>query len=191
MFENLSEQAKTYVAYAGIAITSAAVGALILLTGQGINNRRHPQVVASAITGDMLRATHGKVQELQEELERLNGQTQTLTDAQTAAEGRVRTAQEAVNDAGEGGPTPAQRGELEAAQQALEAAQAALRDHNAQLRAQVEALNAQIANEQAVADLIGNDDQRAILVRRLNQIPVPQAQAQESAPVNTEGQQRQ
>ena len=157
MFENLSEQAKTYVAYAGIAITSAAVGALILLAGQGINNRLHPKVSASAVTGDMLRATRGKVQELQEELGRLNGQTQTLTAARDAA-------QRIVNDAGEGA-TEEQR-------QALARKEEDLRKHNAQ----VEALNAQLANERAVANLIVNNDQRAILVNRINQIPVPQSQ---------------
>ena len=105
----------------------------------------------------MLRATRGKVQELQEELGRLNGQTQTLTAARDAA-------QRIVNDAGEGA-TEEQR-------QALARKEEDLRKHNAQ----VEALNAQLANERAVANLIVNNDQRAILVNRINQIPVPQSQ---------------
>lgn len=154
---NLTENVKTYLTYAGIAITSTAVGALILLAGQGINNRLHPKVSASAVTGDMLRATRGNVQKLQEELGRLNGQTQTLTAARDAA-------QRIVNDAGEGA-TEEQR-------QALARKEEDLRNHNAQ----VEALNAQIANERAVANLIVNNDQRAILVNRINQIPVPQSQ---------------
>lgn len=159
---NLTENVKTYLTYAGTAITSAAVGALILLAGQGINNWRHPKVLASAITGDMLRATRDKTQELQRELNTLNEQTRTLTQARDDA-------QRIVNDAGEG-VTDEQR-------QALARAQEALRVHNEQLNARTEAINAKITNERAVADLIGNDDQRAILVRRLNQIPVPQAPA--------------
>ena len=172
---NLTENVKTYLTYAVTAITGAAVGALILLAGQGINNRLHPKVPASAITGVMLRATRGKAQELQAQIDELNRQTQTLTDAQTTAQRTFDEAQNAVTTAGDA-VTEAQQNAVTDAQRALEAAQAALRDHNAQLNAQIEALNAQIANESAVADLIGNDDQCAILVRRLNQIPVSQAQ---------------
>lgn len=158
---NLTENVKTYLTYAVTAITGAAVGALILLAGQGINNRLHPKVPASAITGNLVRATHGKEQELQGELDKLNGQTQTLTEARDAA-------QRIVNNAGEGA-TEEQRQDLARKEEAL-------RNHNAQLRAKTEALNAKIANERAVASLISNDDQCAILVRRLNQIPVSQSQ---------------
>ena len=187
---NLTENVKTYLTYAVTAITGAAVGALILLAGQGINNRLHPKVPASAITGDLVRATRGKEQELQAQLDTLNRRTDELNQSQRDAQRTFDEAQNAVTTAGDA-VTEAQQNAVTDAQRALEAAQAALRDHNAQLRAQVEALNAQIANERAVADLIGNDGQCAILVRRLNQIPVPQAQAQESAPANTEGQQHQ
>lgn len=155
---NLTENVKTYLTYAGIAINSAAVGALILLAGQGINNWRHPKVLASAITGDMLRATHGaNVEELERELDRLRGRTDELTQAQ-------RDAQGVVNGAGEGSATAEQTAALEEAQAAVRA--------NADA---IAALDAQIANENAVADLIGNDDQRDILVNRLHQIPVPPA----------------
>lgn len=160
---NLTENVKTYLTYAGIAINSAAVGALILLAGQGINNRLHPKVSASAITGDLVRATRGKEQELQAQLDTLNRRTQTLTEARNAA-------QRIVDDAGEGA-TEEQRQDLARKDEAL-------RNHNAQLNAQTEALSAQIANERAVATLIGNDSQLAILVNRINQIPVSQAQVQ-------------
>lgn len=178
MFENLSEQAKTYVAYAGIAITSAAVGALILLAGQGINNRLHPKVSASAITGDLVRATRGKEQELQAQLDTLNRRTDELNQAQRDAQRTFDEAQNAVTTAGDA-VTEAQQNAVTDAQRALEAAQAALRDHNAQ----IEALNAQITNERAVATLIGDDSQLAILVNRINQIPVSQAPA--LAPTDT------
>lgn len=160
---NLTENVKTYLTYAGTAITSAAVGALILLAGQGINNWRHPK----AITDDMLLASQdANVAGQQEQLNTLNGQTAQLNQAQTTARTRVKEAQAAVDGAGEGGPTAEQTEELTAAQQALAAATEALRNHNAQITK----LQAQIA----VNGVLANADQRAELVKRINNLaPVP------------------
>ena len=184
---NLTEDVKTYLTYAGTAITGAAVGIIILLTGQGINNWRHPKVLASAITGDMLQATHGaNVEELTQRRTQLEGATAGLTQAQTDAQRQLADAQRtfdaaqaAVEAAGDTA-TDAQREAVTAAQTALTAAQTALTAAQAALTANTEAiagLTAQINNEGAVATLIGNNDQRAILVNRLNQIPVPPAPA--------------
>ena len=153
---NLTENVKTYLTYAGIAITSAAVGALILLAGQGINNWRHPKVLASAITGDMLRATQGaNVEELRTQVDELNRQTPTLTETRDQA-------QTTVNNAG-GGVTDEQ-------QQALARAEAALAEHNKRITN----LQAQIA----VNDVFDNADQLAVLVDRINHVaPVSQAPA--------------
>lgn len=170
MFENLSEQAKTYVAYAGIAITSAAVGALILLAGQGINNWRHPQVPASAVTDDMLRATQdANVEELQAQVDELDRQTQALTDAQTTAQRALGDAQRIVTEAGTAA-TPEQQTALTDARTAFENAQAALAEHNKRITN----LRAQIA----VNGVLANADQRAILVDRINHLaPVAPAAA--------------
>ncbi len=155
---NLTENVKTYLTYAGIAITSAAVGALILLAGQGINNWRHPKVPAIAVTDDILSAAQGRpVGELREELDTLNGQTGRLTQARDDA-------QRIVNDAGEGGATAEQTAALEAAQKALD-------EHNAQIAK----LTAQIA----VNGVLANADQRAELVNRINNLaPVSQTSEQ-------------
>lgn len=179
---NLTENVKTYLTYAGIAITSAAVGALILLAGQGINNWRHPKVLASAITGDMLQDTHGadayELGQRRTQLQRANAE---LVQAQTTAQDQVTEAQgqlQAAQVAAAGDDvTETQRNAVIVAQRALEAAEATLAEAQAAVRANADAiaaLNAQIANEEAVANLIDNDDQRGILVNRLNQIPVQQ-----------------
>lgn len=182
---NLTENVKTYLTYAGIAITSAAVGALVLLAGQGINNWRHPKVLASAITGDMLRVTQGAdVEELGERRGLLQRATAGLNQAQTAARGRVteaqrqlQAAQAAVTGAGDA-VTEAHRDAVTVARRNFEAAQTDLAEAQAAIRANsdaIAALDAQIANEGAVNNLINNDAQRDILVSRLNQIPVPPA----------------
>lgn len=162
---NLTENVKTYLTYAGTAITSAAVGALILLAGQGINNWRHPKVPASAITGDMLRATQGAdVGELRREVAELNRQTGQLTQARDDA-------QRIVNDACEGGANAEQTA-------ALEEAENALTRHNARIAN----LEAQIA----VNDVFANADQLAVLVDRINHVaPVSQASAPAPAPTST------
>lgn len=182
---NLTENVKTYLTYAGIAITSAAVGALILLAGQGINNWRHPKVLASAITGDMLQATQGAdVEKLAQRRAQLQIQTAGLNQDKATAQGRVTEAQgqlQAAQTAAAGAGddvTEAQRNAVTDARRALEAAQAAFEAAQAAVTANtnaIAALDAQIANEGAVADLIGNNVQRDILVNRLHQIPVPPA----------------
>lgn len=181
---NLTENVKTYLTYAVTAITGAAVGALILLAGQGINNRLHPKLLASAVTGDMLSAVQGRpVGELREELNTLNEQTPTLTEAQTTAQGQVEGAQrtfdeaqrivtgagDAVTEAQQNAVTDAQRA-LEAAQAAFENAQTALAEHNKRITE----LQAQIA----VNGVLANASQRAELVNRINNLaPAPRTQA--------------
>lgn len=167
---NLTENVKTYLTYAGIAITSAAVGALILLAGQGINNWRHPKVPASAVTDDMLRATQGaNVEELQAQVDELDRQTPALTDAQTTAQRALDDAQRIVTEAGTAA-TPEQQTALTDARTAFENAQAALAEHNKRITN----LRAQIA----VNNVFANADQLAVLVDRINHVaPVSQAPA--------------
>lgn len=181
---NLTENVKTYLTYAGIAINSAAVGALILLAGQGINNWRHPKVLASAITGDMLRATHGAdVDELTQRRTNLQGQTADLNRAQDTAQNRVNEAQRqlqaAQTDAAGAGDavTEAQRNAVTDAQRALEAARAAFAAAQAAVTANTNEI-ADLTAQIAVNNVFANADQLAVLVDRINHVaPVSQAPA--------------
>lgn len=177
MFENLSEQAKTYVTYGATAITGAVVSAACIFLGLAVNRHYHPApLAAKAVTGDILAAAQDEdVEALRRQLNELNGQTQNLIQAQTDAENRARTAQEAVDGVPEGSlPTPAQTNELAAARRVLANAKKVLAEHN---KRKTE-LTAQIAINGVIAD----EGQRTVLVNIINNLdPVFKAQAQAAA----------
>lgn len=190
MFENLSEQAKTYVTYGATAITGAVVSAACIFLGLAVNRHYHPAPLAAKdVTSNILAATQEgvNVEALQRELNTLNGQTQALTDAQAAAKDRADRALEAFNTA-QGNLTTAGTAApeslrttrntakelLDAANAALGTAQTTLAEHNKRKNE----LTAQLA----LNGVIANEGQRTVLVNIIKNLdPVFKAQAQAQA----------
>lgn len=153
MFENLSEQAKTYVAYGATAITGAAVGALILLAGLGINNRLHPRsLTQKELSVNMLNnGTAPKVAELRAKLTPLENEEALLIRA--------------VRDNG-GNPDelPAADAEIPEGQApALTNAFAALRNFRAQHAERMTELRNQIAGYDRLATFLRTDGNSDVL----------------------------
>lgn len=153
MFENLSEQAKTYVAYGATAITGAVVGALILLAGLGINNRLHPRsLTQKELSVNMLNnGTAPKIAELRAELTPLENEERRLAQA-------VR------NNNGDPNALPDANAEIPANQpQALTDAFAALRNFRAQHGERMTDLRNQLAGYDRLATFLRTDGNSDVL----------------------------
>lgn len=168
MFENLSEQAKTYVTYGATAITGAAVGALILLAGLGINNRLHPRsLTQKELSVNMLNnGTAPKIAELRAELTPLENEEAPLIQAVRRNNGNP----DALPDAN--APVPPDQNP------ALTAAIDSLRNFRAQHGARMTELRNQIAAYDRLAAFLsadGNSDVLEYAIRHATRVAPEQA----------------